>query len=261
MHIRMHLVALVIFAGTFCQTYAQTSPKDVALVRVLLVGNSVTYWNQGLARMLENMAASANPPILLKAAEATCGGCTLKKAWDYYVEYNLLPKDRFDVVVMQDTLGFSYVEAIADQFVEYARRIDVWARQRGSKTVLFMEYIDDPAAETRFSIVDRERMHSELAKELGADVAPIGLAWERVRRERPDLDLFAKDRSHPSIVGSYLMSCVLFCTILKMSPVGMSYVAVEVKGEGEKPSSAEAFYLQSVAWEVVSAYEHRRENE
>ena len=52
-----------------------------------------------------------------------------------------------------------------------------------------------------------------MAQELGVGVSPVGVAWEIVRRERPDINLYVKDGSHPSYAGSYLAAAVGYLTL------------------------------------------------
>lgn len=51
------------------------------------------------------------------------------------------------------------------------------------------------------------------AKAAGAWCSPVGVAWQQVRTERPDIGLYAADGSHPSYAGSYLAACVLYLTV------------------------------------------------
>ena len=43
-----------------------------------------------------------------------------------------------------------------------------------------------------------------MAYDNGAWCAPVGIAWRRVRAERPDYVLYAQDCFHPGPLGSYL---------------------------------------------------------
>ena len=65
--------------------------------------------------------------------------------------------------------------------------------------------------------------------------------------ERPDLDLFAPDREHPSIHGTYLETCVVYATVMRSSPVPLRYVAPGI-------SESDASYLRRVAWETFQAW-------
>jgi len=57
------------------------------------------------------------------------------------------------------------------------------------------------------------RAYAVIAREQDATLAPVGVAWERVRRERPDVKLYDGDGSHPSPAGTYLSACVLFASL------------------------------------------------
>ena len=54
-----------------------------------------------------------------------------------------------------------------------------------------------------------------MAQKLGMGLSPVGVAWEIVRRERPDIVLYVKDGSHPSDAGSYLAAAVGYLTLFK----------------------------------------------
>lgn len=53
----------------------------------------------------------------------------------------------------------------------------------------------------------------EMAYDNDAWCAPVGMAWRRVRAERPDYVLYAQDCFHPGPLGSYLAANVIFTTI------------------------------------------------
>ena len=53
----------------------------------------------------------------------------------------------------------------------------------------------------------------EMAYDNDAWCAPVGMAWRRVRAERPDYVLYAQDCFHPALPGSYLAANVIFTTI------------------------------------------------
>lgn len=52
-----------------------------------------------------------------------------------------------------------------------------------------------------------------LAKAAHTAVSPIGEAFRISREERPDIDLFSKDKKHQSAFGTYLKSCVNYLMI------------------------------------------------
>jgi hypothetical protein len=50
----------------------------------------------------------------------------------------------------------------------------------------------------------------DIARELGAGVAPVGIAWKMALAADPPFVLHRKDKSHPNPTGTYLAACV-FC--------------------------------------------------
>ena len=231
---KLCLLLAFMFATGVLGAQERSNSKEVPIA-VLLIGNS-QMGNEGVDKILEQIAASATPSIGLKATEALLDGATLRTVWNYLQKNRrTLEKGPYDYVVFQDTLGFTIVgRDTAAEFVEYAGKIDDWTRKQGGKTVFYMEQTRTPLLESELSIAQREQIHSSLAKRLNADVAPIGIAWQRIWKERPTLGLYAADNIHPSIAGSYLISCVLYATIFKRSPIGLFYPA---KGFGPTPNS------------------------
>jgi len=59
------------------------------------------------------------------------------------------------------------------------------------------------------------------ARETKSSVAPVGVAWERVRRIFPSIELYDSDGSHPSPAGTYLAACVIYATLFHQSPEGL----------------------------------------
>ena len=55
----------------------------------------------------------------------------------------------------------------------------------------------------------------EMTYENKAWCAPVGMAWQKVRQEHPEIGLYAKDNYHPSLAGSYLAAHCFVATILQ----------------------------------------------
>ena len=88
------------------------------------------------------------------------------------------------------------------------------------------------------------------ANENDAIVLPVGLAFAESLKQRPDLLMHQKDKSHPTAAGSYLYGAMLYGLLFKKSPEGMTYL-----GECEKPLKPEdAKFLQKLAWDVLTDF-------
>jgi hypothetical protein len=85
--------------------------------------------------------------------------------------------------------------------------------------------------------------YSKLGGELGAQVAPVGLAWAEALRREPSLHLWADDGKHPGRLGSYLAACVFYEMLSGREPTRSRF-----RG-GIEP--AQARLLQRVARDVL----------
>ena len=213
--------------------------------KILFIGNSLTYYNGGLDHHLEKLAASADPPLVIKANRFTQSGASLEKLWRKYClgrATNHIDIGAYDAVVLQEDLP----ETDVHRFHQYARQFDAEIKKAGARPILFMAW-----SYKRLGWITMEEIsqaHRVIATELGIDVAPVGLAWQRAMKDRPGLDLYAADREHPSIYGTYLAANVVYATVFGRSPVGLAFF----------PSGmieSEAAFLQRIAWKTVQEYQ------
>ena len=77
-------------------------------------------------------------------------------------------------------------------------------------------------------------------------VIPAGIAFANSIAGRKDIDLYVKDKRHPSLAGTYLAAAVTYASLFKKSPIDNSYTA------GLDPEVAK--YLQTVAWNTVKDF-------
>ena len=210
---------------------------------------------------MEQLAASANPPLVTEA-DMTGGGdkSSLELVWTWSDAVEMIGTGDFDVVVWQEDLPLTDV----DTFFEFARKFDTEIKKSGADTVLFMAWPDEEVGRrqsTPITIEEIAQAHRDLATELGVEVAPVGLAWQRAMEERPEVDLYNATRFHPSIYGTYLAANVVYATVLGKNPSGLTYLPPEgiyTLSNGETISGIteeEAAFLQRIAWETVQEYQ------
>ncbi len=216
--------------------------------RILFIGNSIS---TGLNINLERLAGSATPPMKIAADMSLSGGTPLEGLWSQPGgRHEQILNGKYDRVVLQATLSrtgrvYGYPADTGEKFREYAGRFDKEIRESGGRTVLFMHWqFNEPDA---IALEEIARLHRDVAAELGVEVAPVGLAFRRVQEERPDVGLLS-DSVHSNFEGGYLAACVLYATLFKKSPVGLSFI-----GWGSMTPEQAAF-LQRIAWETVQEY-------
>jgi hypothetical protein len=87
--------------------------------------------------------------------------------------------------------------------------------------------------------------------ELHADLAPVGLAWEKALERDPSIDLHHLDERHANPVGAYLTACVFYAVLFNASPEGLP-ARIQIKGKIRLDLDKDrAQFLQKLAYETV----------
>jgi hypothetical protein len=230
-------VTLAVMLAAFPAPAQQRS----APTRILFIGNSLTFWNDGLWMHLERMARRATPPVTVTTGRSVFPGAFLRSLWERPEPREAIRTRRYDVVVLQEDLP----ETRLDDFREHARRFAAEVRQAGARPVLLMAW-DYPRLGW-ISMAEIAAAHRAAAAELKVDVAPVGLAWQRAMQERGSLNLYAADREHPSVAGTYLTTAVVYATVFGKDPTPLAYVPGGI-------SADDAAFLRRVAWATVGEY-------
>jgi hypothetical protein len=222
--------------------------------KILFVGNSLSFFNEGVETHVKKLAASADPPIELEVESAQESAATIEYYWEYYGIPDLIRDGDYDVVVIQSDLP----ETTEETFKDYAKRFDALIDELDTELILFMGWDYE-----RLGWISQEeinRIHDEVAEELDIKIAPVGQAMEYVEQQHPEIALLSSDAEHPTVHGTYLAAITIYSTLFDRSPVGLSYRPVEPEGmlflrwpEGGV-TEEEAAILQQIAWDTVQAY-------
>jgi hypothetical protein len=225
--------------------------QAVASKKVLFVGNSYTYfWNLPLTVQV----MSEKDSIILETRQSTGGGMSLRQHWNH--ENNLKTKDiiennKFDIIIIQD----HSMQAInkPDSLLYYGRLWGELIRKSGSKVYLYTTWARQNDPQKQQMITDE---YNKLAKDIDAVVVPVGQAWEKVRKLRPDIQLFDKDGSHPSPSGTYLSACVFYAVLSGKSPLGLTPRILTKDRNGEKlylniQAEDDAKFMQQLVDEMI----------
>ena len=229
-------IASLAMGAVMAQAVATQVPR-----RILFVGDSFTYYQNGIYTHFEKLAAAANPPLVVTADKSAFGGAFLHRLWDMKEPIKAIDTAAFDVVVLQEDIP----ETTVADFREYARKFVAEVRKNHARPVLFMAWAYPRLG--WISIAEIAQAHRDAAKELNVEVAPVRLAWQQASKQRPGMNYYGPDLEHPTIYGTYLATCVVYATIYDQNPTGFAYVPSGVTLE-------EAAFLQRIAWETVQDY-------
>ncbi len=222
-------------------------------LRVLWVGNSYTFFND-LPTMVSNIAASQG--IKIANTRVLKGGERLERHAQNPVLQEHLKQGNWDYVVIQErSFTPAYrTEYVARHIYPYAHDIDSMAHAGSPdvKVIYYMTwghkygslYPDDYPLDDTYKRMQERIITTYLEMTYMNDgwCAPVGMAWQQVRNERPDIELYKADCSHPIVAGSYLAAHTIFTTIYQRS-YHSEFIA-------DLPSN-QAYYLQKVAQKSV----------
>ena len=121
---------------------------------------------------------------------------------------------------------------------------EIKARGTKAETVLFMTWANRQHPETQKVIADA---YTQLSEELGAILAPVGLAWEKAEKEEPGIDLHHRDGRHANPVGAYLTACVFYAVFTGKSPAGLPGTLFVAGKERGCLSAEKASFLHEIA--------------
>lgn len=210
--------------------------------RILFIGNSFTHRND-LPGTITRLAAAARPPRQIVAERVIANGMSLKTHWTREVAPEAIRKSAWDYVVLQEQSTLPLKNR--QKMHEYVRLFDGLIRDSGAKTVLYMTWARAAEMDRQDELTDA---YASIGRELGAIVAPVGVAWQEVLRGKPPIVLHDRDGSHPNAVGSYLAACVFYGVIIGATPVGLP---ADLTGL-EALSAAAVRRLQHAAWDAAA---------
>jgi hypothetical protein len=232
------MLGIAAFAITIVMAQAVATPVPH---KILFIGDSFTFWQNGIYTHFEKLAAAASPPLMVTADKFAGGGAFLHRLWDMKDPVKAIDTGSYDVVVLQEDIP----ETTVADFREYARKFVAVIRKNHARAVFFMAWAYPQRG--WISMAEIAQAHRDSATELNVDVAPVGLAWEQASKQRPGMNFYGPDHEHPSIYGTYLATCVVYATIYGRDPSGFAYFPSGVTPE-------EATFLQRIAWQTVQDY-------
>ncbi len=184
-------------------------------LRVLFLGNSLTYFND-MPWLAEQVAESLGVKPALQAVFEGRSGLTLRQHWDRGRAVRAIREGSYAYVVIQPQS--SEIVRTPEETFRYAKLLDAEIRKSGAKTIVFATWAPLTVDAKH---VDFNRQYVKLAKELGARLAPVGTAWESLRKQK--VELFDGSGVHPNLAGSYLAACMFVALLYDRSPEGAAF--------------------------------------
>jgi hypothetical protein len=231
------------------------SLKNKSPERVLYIGNSYLYYNDSLhnhvRRMLEEIYPNKIDTSNYKSV--TISG---SRSWHHNIGHPLNHKNigadkPFQLVIFQGGSGETNTKSERKIFSNEVEKVVNKIHQSGAEAALYMihAYVDPHEKANPQMIEDIKKMYIDAGKKNNALVIPVGIAFENAYKMKPNIKLHKSfDGSHPSMLGTYLASCVVFASITQKSPKGIEY------NYFNKVSDADKIFLQNIAHISVESF-------
>lgn len=217
------------FLFSLLSVLAQDSKK------VLFLGNSYTSCNN-LPLMVSEMAVSIGDELIYNSN--TPGGYTMMAHSTDSTTLNLINANNWDYVVLQaqsretsleqeqmEKELFPFTESLSTEVRENCKSSQLifymtWGRENGDTPNCFArpwvctyEGMDDVI----------QKVYTDMARTNKAEISPVGAVWRELRANHPDIKLYSKDGSHPSLAGSYVAACTFYTMIYKKDPIAINW--------------------------------------
>lgn len=238
-------------------TYATES--DNAYKRIMFIGNSFSFYNNGVHNHLGGLVRSAGDwSRAYRYRLNTLSGGRLHEHTSQIKNIINGKNANWDTIVLQPHSNEAITKTRMDAFKRALSEQVKLIREAGIEPLLFMTwaYKGDNAMHQKLM-----KAYTEAGAEHALRLIPVGIAFQEAQQQLPSIDLFVADVlsvdaegrltykadiKHPSAAGSYLAACVFYAALYQKSPEGLPFLA----GLTEETAKQ----LQRLAWQTVERF-------
>jgi hypothetical protein len=229
----------IVFAALGFAAIVAAAPVRAPAVHILFIGNSLTVAND-LPNTVTAMASAIG--ISCSSRVVAYPDYSLEDHWQRGDAAKAIAGGPWSFVVLQQ--GPS---ALLDSRVllrDYAKRFGALAARAGARTALFMVW---PSLTRAFDFDGVHESYRLSAADVAGVFVPAGDAWREVWRRNPRAALYGADGFHPTPLGSYVASAVLFEALFDRSPVGLPALGLTPADAALAQASADTVWRASRA--------------
>lgn len=207
------LFCVLALAGTpACSSDPAAPNLPEADIRVLFVGNSLTYSND-LPGVVATVAGAAG--LSVATASVAAPNYALEDHWHSGIA-GVIRSLQPDYVVMQQ--GPSSLPESRVHLVAWTDTLSRVIREAGAEPALLMVW---PGLD-RWSFLDDVRdSYAAAAQEVEGVFIPAGEAVRALRAQHPELDPLGPDGFHPSVLGTIVSGMVVVATLFDVEVTGL----------------------------------------
>ncbi len=210
--------------------------------RFLFLGNSYTYYNDGLAYMFRSVAQSYPEDLNIEVESITGGGLTLQNHFQNATTQEAILNGNWDIVVLQEQSQMPILDT--ENFLTYASKLDSLIDLSGAQTCFFMTWAREY---DQSQIEGLSSAYLQAGELLDALVVPVGQVFNYVYEDNDEINLYMGDGSHPSIQGTYLASLCFYQEIFNSEAENVTYLPAEITiAEGQYLRTSVSNWYQGI---------------
>lgn len=221
MKLRLLLLAMVV---VWSCSKEQVSGNPVNRLRILFVGNSLTYTND-IPALVKELAHLDN--IRIDYTTIAFGNYGLDDHLSEGIVQATIKKGKYDVVVVQQ--GPSALPASQNNLMSAVLQFKNLCNEAKTKLAVYMVW---PSKDRLFDLDQVIYSYSNAGKKNNALICAAGLAWKKTWATAPNISLYGPDGFHPDLSGSLLSAMVIYGTLTG------KYTFAEVKSDNKMWSTS-----------------------
>lgn len=181
----------------------ESEKKTEKIERILFIGNSYLYENDGVDEHLNNLIQGTKG-LNADAQRAAEGRYHLMNHWKDEETQALFSSEKWDKIVLQE-----WGSGPLKKNAEFEKYVKKWTKKLHSvnakgKVLLFSTWNYQSAKGMEDRLYEK---YSKIAKEVKAEVVPAGLLWKNIRDK---VHLYAEDGAHPNRKGTFVSACLFY---------------------------------------------------
>lgn len=188
---------------------------------VLFIGNSHTYFNQGIPSHLAKFRANDNLEFTPIIQEFARGGYTLQ---DHLSDQGTLDKIKersWDVLVLQENTFIA--EQVLPETIEAMVALSEMVIPKGTKVFLFVTWSYENEDHMLSGI---RETYQNGSRATGGKLVPVGVEWQQINQnEEVSVNLYNPDGVHPSLEGTFYATAMFYKAIYGLPPSNNTYNA------------------------------------
>ena len=189
---------------------AQADRSDSSVIRILFVGNSLTYYND-VPAMVGEIYSSIDQNLIIETDMLVEGGYSIEQHLNNSTLKQVLAESTYSVVILQDFGGWplcsTNIDACSSSTNPLSNAVEL-VKLFDARPIWYSTYHNHPAFQRELS--DEVR---RIAVQLDVEVADVGAALQAFISTNDSTEVFLPN-NHPNTLGSWIAAATIVRSLI-----------------------------------------------